>query len=97
MPVQAPAKSLRCIIDIKEELSLLVRRLSGFFSLRRSTNAADTAGAAYTTKISAMLASTAKENVIFEKFVGNIEDIDSVINSDEILSQYKFLLQRGFA
>ena len=90
LDADCPAKSLRTIIDIKEELTVLVRRLSGFFSLRRSTNAADTAGAAYTTKISAMLASTAKENVIFEKFVGNINDLDSVLDSDEILSQYKF-------
>ncbi|MBP3347670.1 MAG: M3 family oligoendopeptidase [Clostridia bacterium] len=87
---ESPAASLRKIIDIKEEMSLLVRRLSGFFSLRRSTNSADTAGAAYTTKISAMLASTAKENVVFEKFVGSIEDLDSVLESDEVLSQYKF-------
>ena len=90
LDADCPAKSLRTIIDIKEELTVLVRRLSGFFSLRRSTNAADTAGAAYTTKISAMLASTAKENVIFEKFVGNIKNLDSVLDSDEILSQYKF-------
>jgi len=90
LDASAPAASLRTIIDIKEELTVLVRKLSGFFSLRRSTNAADTAGAAYTTKISQMLASTAKENVVFEKFVGNINDLDTVLESDDVLSQYKF-------
>ena len=84
------ATSLRKIVGLKEATYLLVRRLAGFFSLRRSANAADTEGAAYLTKIQALMASTAKENVIFEKFVGNIEDIDAVIEKDEILSQYKF-------
>ena len=81
---------LRRIINIKETTTLLVRRVAGFFSLRRSTNASDPAGAAYMTKIQALMASTAKEHVIFEKFVGDIEDIDSLIAGDEVLSQYKF-------
>ena len=46
---QKPAESLKKIMEIKETMSLLVRRLGGFFSIRRSTNAADTVGAGYTT------------------------------------------------
>jgi len=86
----APVASLRAIIDIKETMRVLIRRLMGFFSLRRSADASDKAGAGYMTKIQSMLASTAKENVMFEKFVGNIQDLDSVLASDEVLSQYKF-------
>jgi len=84
------AKSLREIIDIKETLTLLVRRLAGYFSLRRSANSGDTEVSAYMTKIQMMMASLAKENVMFEKYVGGIEDIDAVIAGDEVLSQYKF-------
>ena len=84
---------LRRIIDIKEALTLLVRRIAGFFSLRRSANAADTEGAVYLTKIQALMASTAKEGVIFEKFVGGIENIDEVIAKDEVLSAYKFYFE----
>ena len=81
---------LRKIIDLKEALSLLVRRIAGYFSLRRSANSADTEGAVYLTKIQALMASTAKEGVIFEKFVGGIEDLDDVIAKDDVLSTYKF-------
>ncbi len=84
------ARSLREMIDIKETLTLLVRRLAGYFSLRRSANSQDTEVSAYMTKIQMMMASLAKENVMFEKYVGGIEDIDAVIEDDEVLSAYKF-------
>ena len=85
-----PTASLRRAIDVSEAASVLLRRLAGFFSLRRSTNATDTAGALYMTKIQALMASNAKEGVIFDKFVGSLPDLDAVIAKDEILSQYKF-------
>ena len=83
-------RSLRTVVEIKEKMGVSVRRLAGFFSLRRSTDATDTVGAGYMTKIQALMASNAKENTLFEKFVGEIEDIDSVISADELLSEYKF-------
>ena len=88
------AASLREMIDIKETLTLLVRRIMGYFSLRRSANSQDNEVSAYMTKIQMMMASLAKENVMFEKFVGGIEDIDAVIADDEVLSQYKFYFGR---
>ncbi len=87
------AASLRRVIDVKEELTVLVRRLAGFFSLRRSADSSDASGASYQTKISAMMVSTAKDNVIFEKFAGSIPDIEKVILSDEVLSGYKFYFE----
>ncbi len=82
--------SIRRIIEIKEELTVLTRRLAGYFSLRRSADSSDSEGAAYQTKISTLIASTAKDNVIFEKFAGSLENLDDIIMSDELLSQYKF-------
>ena len=85
-----PVGSLRRAIDVKERMGLLTRRLGGFFSLRRSTNATDPLGAKYMTKIQALLAGNAKEHVLFEKFVGGIEDLEGVIARDEVLAQYTF-------
>ncbi len=84
------ANSLRKSIMLREELTVLIRRLAGYFSLRRSANSADTEGAAYTTKIQALAASLAKESVMFQKFAGSLENIDEIIEGDEILSAYKF-------
>ena len=84
------AASLRKVIEIREEMTVLVRRLGGYFSLRRSANSADTEGAAYTTKIQNLATSIAREAVIFQKFVGELENIDEIIAGDEVLSAYKF-------
>ncbi|MBR4888007.1 MAG: peptidase M3 [Clostridia bacterium] len=89
----APAASLRKVVEINEEMTVLTRRLAGFFSLRRSANSADTEGAAYMTKIQGMMASTAKESVMFQKFAGKLENLDEVIAGDELLSQYKFYFE----
>lgn len=40
-----------------------------------------------------MLASTTEDNVKFEKFAGSLENLESVIESDELLSQYKFYFE----
>jgi len=85
-----PAKTLRAIIDAKEKIVLLVRRLAGYFSLRRSTNSADSEVSVPSTKIQTLMAGMAKENVAFEKYVGKLEDLDSIISTDEVLSEYKF-------
>ncbi|MBQ8407901.1 MAG: M3 family oligoendopeptidase [Clostridia bacterium] len=83
-------KTLREIIDMKETITVLVRRLAGYFSLRRSTNSSDSEVSVPQTKIQMLMAGLAKENVMFEKYVGKIEDIDSVLEKDEVLAQYKF-------
>ena len=85
-----PAKSLRKIIDIKESTAVLVRKILGYCSLRRSANSKDGEVSALMTRIQMLLAGTAKENVAYEKYVGSIEDLDAVLDSDEVLSQYKF-------
>ena len=84
------AASIKKVILIREEMTVLIRRLAGYFSLRRSANSADTEGAAYTTRIQNMATGIAKEAVVFQKFVGSIENIDEIIAGDEILSAYKF-------
>ena len=84
------AATIRKVIDVAEEMSLLNRRMGGYFHLRKSTNSSDSEGAAYTTKLSKLSTSTAKEEVLFQKFVGGLETLDEVIASDEVLSQYEF-------
>ena len=84
------AKALRQMVDLKETLYLTARRLTGYLGLRRATNSADSQVSGPMTKIQMLLASLARENVAFEKFVGGIENIDAVIADDEVLSQYRF-------
>ena len=83
-------KTLRNMIDLKETLTLLVRRLMGYFSLRRSANSSDREVSGPQTKVQTLLAGLAKENTMFEAYVGKIENLDEVLAQDEVLSEYKF-------
>ncbi len=88
------AEELRTVIGVTEDIAVASRRLGSFFSLRRSTDSSDTAVASYMTKLSALSASATGETVLFQKYVGAIEDIDAVIADDEVLSQYGFYFKR---
>ncbi len=81
---------LRQTIAIEEEMAVLMRKLSGYFSLRRSANSADTEGAKYSTKIQNLVAGKTKESVIFQKYIASLENLDEIIAQDELLSAYKF-------
>ncbi len=85
-----PIKSLREITVLDEELSVLIRRLASYFALRRSVNSRDTEASEYMTKIQALTSSTAKESAMFRKYVGGIENPDAILDSDKLLSEYKF-------
>ena len=85
-----PRATLRKVLETKEEMSTTTRRLGGYFSLRRSANSMDSEVSAYQTKLQALMAGTAKEGVMFEKYVGKVENLDAVIESDDLLKEYKF-------
>ena len=90
MNAAEPVASLRKVVEISEEMSVLIRRLMGYFSLRRSANSADAEGAGYMTKIQKLAASTTKESVQFQKFAGSLENLQELLEQDELLKQYKF-------
>ncbi len=81
---------LRRTVAIEEEMAVLMRKLSGYFSLRRSANSADIEGAKYSTKIQNLVAGKTKESVIFQKYIASLENLDELIAEDEMLSAYGF-------
>ncbi|MBR2132854.1 MAG: M3 family oligoendopeptidase [Oscillospiraceae bacterium] len=88
-----PAGTLRRVVERKEELSVLTRRLGGYFSLRRSACSSDAEGAAYQTKIQRLVADTAKENVVFEKYAASIENLETILEQDDLLKEYRFYFE----
>ena len=86
------AASLRRMIQLEEQITLLISRIAGYFSLRRSANSADAEGAKYLTKIQALGASTTGASVKLKKFLGAIDDLDALIKDDQLLSAYSFYL-----
>lgn len=88
--VAAQRQTLKEIMEAKEALMLLSRRLGSYFSLRRSANNNDAEAASYQTKLQTLMTSTSKENVVFEKYIGSLQNLDAIIEGDELLSAYGF-------
>ena len=85
--------SLHEIMDIKEQMSDVTNRLYVYFRLRRSANNTDKEGAPYRSRIQELMTSTAKDDVVFKRFVGGISDLDCVIKGDCLLEEYGFYLK----
>ncbi|MBQ4047831.1 MAG: M3 family oligoendopeptidase [Clostridia bacterium] len=94
LSAEDPCSQLKAVVALNEELTVLVRRVSGYFSLRRSANSNDTEVSRYMTKIQTLMASTAKESAMFQKYVGSIENLDEIVAGDELLAQYTFYFER---
>lgn len=87
-------RTLRRVIDISEEMTVLSYRLSAYFGLRRSVNNSDAEGSGYMTGIQKLTAETAGARVAYQKFVGELENLDEILAADEVLKQYEFYFSR---
>ena len=85
-----PKETLRTIMELKEELLNLSNCLYVYFRLRRSANGSDKEGDPYRTRIQKLLSANAKEDVLFKDYVGSIDNLEDVIKSDGLLSEYAF-------
>ena len=56
-PADGIAAYIRHVLETDEKISVLVRKLNGYFHLRRSVNSADAEGAGYATQIRNIAAS----------------------------------------
>ncbi|MCF0135590.1 MAG: M3 family oligoendopeptidase [Lachnospiraceae bacterium] len=81
---------LKEVVLVKEELTVLSRKLGGYFSLRRSTDSSDSEGSRYSTRIRAISAGLSTYHVAFDKFAGSIENLETLLQQDDVLKEYTF-------
>lgn len=87
-PKDALAKALRC----KEEISAVSSDLGIFAGLCQSADTRDAKSASMAGKIWDMLSEMEGSNATFNHYVAQISDLDAVIASDELLTEYSYLL-----
>ena len=87
---EEPVQVLKRLVLAREEITVLVRKLAGYFSLRRSANASDASVASYMTLVQGLMSSVAKDTAIANKYIGSIDNLFEIIKDDEVLSQYEF-------
>ncbi len=87
-----PQQTVKAVLCLKEEIGLLARRLFGYLNLRRATNSGDTEVLMPMMKLQTLLSTTTKDNVLFDEYIGKIEDLDALTQGDDILTAYRFYL-----
>ncbi len=85
-------EALHKIISTLEEVYSLHERLGGYCSLRQATNTTDSESASYLGIISQKFSNIAKAEAMFKSYIANIGDLESLIESDELFTEYRFML-----
>lgn len=80
------------VLKLNEKLTLAVSRLAYYINLRQAVNTSDAQTVAYGAQLSQRMAATAKPTTAINKFIAGIENLDEVIEQDELLKTYRFML-----
>lgn len=89
-----PARGIHNQLLASDEISKVSYKLYSYCSLSESVNSADKQASAYIEKITKILNEMTRSETAFENFVASIEDLDAVIASDELLTEYAYHLRQ---
>lgn len=87
------AKSLHLIIEKEEQLSELAGKLSCYISLRQSTNTTDSQTVALMGQLQQITSQCANALAQLDRFIQEVVELDQVIQEDELLEAYDYLLK----
>lgn len=89
-----PACGIHNQLLASDEIAKFSYKLYSYCSLSESVNSADKQASAYIEKITKILNEMTRAETAFENFVASIEDLDAIIASDELLTEYAYHLRR---
>jgi len=88
-----PADVLCKAVSLNQELHTIVTTLFAYAELRMSVNTSDTASAAAAGRLANKLSAIAAPQSALTKYVAGIENLQSVIDSRELLKEHEFYLK----
>lgn len=83
---------LEFIVNKLEETYLLINKLSAFSNLTLSTNSKDAEGRKYSDVINSKYSKLAEPLTKVYKWIGNIENLEEVINTSNVLKEHRFFI-----
>ena len=89
-----PKETLKAGLALVEALEELVNKLGLYASLRQSANTRDSEAASQMGRLMALYSGMAAPEAAFEEWISKQTDLDALIESDEMLKEYRFLLSR---
>ena len=84
--------NLEFIVNKLEETYLLINKLSAFSNLTLSTNSKDAEGRKYSDVINSKYSKLAEPLTKVYKWIGNIENLEEVINTSNVLKEHRFFI-----
>jgi len=91
-----PVEKLKKVISDQEEVGTLMRKLMSYANLRAATNARDEEATKYMEKINKAITDLTKASVLFDKWLKERSDLQSLIDSSEKLQEYEFYLMEKY-
>lgn len=80
------------VVELLEDYSVLLNKLFCYTYLRQSTNTTDTETSNYVNLLRQKMTEIAKEQVMIDKYLAGVPELDQYMEEDEKLGQYRFLL-----
>ena len=91
---QDPLETLKKGIALEEEISSLAGKLGLYCSLRQSANTRDTDAVSQLGRLMAICSAVAAPEAAFHEWAAKLPDLMALIETDEILGQYRFLFSK---
>ena len=88
-----PLKTIKEGIDLLEKYSCLIDKLFSYTSLRQSVDTADSQTVAYLGQLMSIDSSITKANTAFSKYIAQVKNLEEIIEQDEKLQAYSYLLK----
>lgn len=85
-------KTIEEYLKFSIEISSLFTKLASFASLTSSVDAKNEEALIYQNKLSVMGTELTKPGVVFQSFIGEIDNLDEIIESSPLLEEHKFHL-----
>lgn len=82
--------TVKAYVTLLENFSTVVARLYSYVELRETTDTTDSETTGYMNKIQLKLSETSKDSAKLEKYIANIDSLETIIASDENLKDYTF-------
>lgn len=93
LPEMDSMEGLKAGLSMQEQFSLLVEKLAGYASLRQAANTTDSDAGSAMGRIMGIYSGAAGALAAFESWASQLPDLQTCIASDQMLSDYRFLLE----
>ena len=84
--------AVKAIVEKVESLYQLYAKLSSFVFLKQSTNTSDSETSSYLGQIQERFSNVSKTMAQFERYISQVENLETIINENEDLQEYAYFL-----